>query len=303
MTRRGLRRALRHFLHAALPGLGLLGLVQGVQADDNQRNAKLREEVQRIAVGDSGATIVITSYRPFGNGPFPWIILSHGSAVTPEANRALGRNRNVALAQEWVQRGYAVLAPIRRGYGDSGGARFGDDRGSCDKPDYQGAGEGGALDLQASLTWARTQRDLDPSHWMLVGQSAGGFASIYTASQRPQGLRAVLAFSPGRGGDPDKRPGVPCAPERMARVIKDAAAKITVPVLWFYAENDAYMGAPVRQMWFDAFKAGGGQGELVIVPAFAQNRGHGVFPAKAGVPLWTAATQRFLKAYKVDMPF
>lgn len=138
---------------------------------------------------------------------------------------------------------------------------------------------------------------------MLVGQSAGGIASIYTASLGPVGLKAVLAFSPGRGGDPDKRPGLPCAPERMAQVLKDVAGKIKVPVLWFYAENDAYIGGPVRQQWFDAFKAGGGQGELVIVPPFPENRGHGVFPSKAGTPLWTAATRRFLRAYNVDMPF
>jgi len=44
------------------------------------------------------------------NAPFPWIVLSHGTAPTAAANRALGRYRPLAPVREWVQRGYAVVA-------------------------------------------------------------------------------------------------------------------------------------------------------------------------------------------------
>lgn len=106
-----------------------------------------------------------------------------------------------------------MLVPIRRGYGDSGGDHLGDSYGSCSKPDFVKAGEGAAEDILATVQWARTKGDLDPHHWLLVGQSSGGFASIYTASKQPAGLVAVLAFSPGRGGDPDRHPRKPCAPQ------------------------------------------------------------------------------------------
>ena len=266
-------------------------------------DSSLREAVHSVPVAAAGANIVVTSYRPPGNGPFPWIVLSHGSATTAEANRAIGRNRNPSLAREWVRRGYAVLAPIRRGYGASGGDKFGDERGDCKRPDYRASGEGAALDLLATIEWARTQRDLDPKRWLLVGQSAGGFASIYTASKRPAGLIAVLAFSPGRGANPDKRPGEPCAPDSMAALFASIAPKIAVPVLWFYAENDEYIGPRVQKLWFDSFRAAGGRGELFVAPPFPERRGHGVFAAPAGIPIWTPAVAGFFRSQKLGLPF
>lgn len=282
---------------------GALIVCSPLHARDDALDISLREAVHSVPVAAARANIVVTSFRPEGKGPFPWIVLSHGSATTAQANRAIGRNRNPQLAREWVRRGYAVLAPIRRGYGASGGNKFGDERGSCARPDYRRAGEGAALDLLATVEWAKAQRDLDPKHWLLVGQSAGGFASIYTASKRPEGLIAVLAFSPGRGGDPDKHPGQPCAPDRMADLLASIAPQIAVPVLWFYAENDEYIGPRVQKLWFESFRRAGGRGELFVAPPFPERHGHGVFPARAGTPIWTNAVAAFFRTQKLTLPF
>ena len=266
-------------------------------------DASLREAVHSVPIPSEAASIVVTSYRPHGNGPFPWIVLSHGTATTLDANRAKGRYRPLYPVREWVHRGYAVLVPMRRGYGPNGGEHLGDAYGSCAHPDFRRAGEGAALDLLATVQWAKAQRDLDPRHWLLVGQSAGGFASIYAASKRPDGLVAVLAFSPGRGGEPDKRRGEPCGSDHLAKLIASIAPQIAVPVLWFYAENDEYNGPRVQKLWFEAFRAAGGRGELFVAPSFPEARGHGVFPARAGMPLWTAAVAGFFKSQGVALPF
>src|SRR5262245_27357230 len=163
-------------------------------------DSSLREEIHQVTVTGTEGVMVVTTFRPRGAGPFPWLVLSHGSAPAVAANRAMGRYRPLNAAREWVRRGYAVLVPVRRGYGASGGEHFSDAYGSCSRPDFRRAGEGAALDLLATAEWAKAQRDLDVERWLLVGQSAGGFASIYTASKRPAGLVAVLAFSPGRAG-------------------------------------------------------------------------------------------------------
>ena len=282
---------------------GALFVCSPAHAQNDKLDFSLREAVHSVPVGAANANIVVTSFRPQGAGPFPWIVLSHGSATTAAANRAIGRNRNLPLAREWVLRGYAVLAPIRRGYGASGGDKFGDERGRCGSPDYRGSGEGAALDLLATVEWAKAQRDLDAQRWLLVGQSAGGIASIYTASKRPAGLVAVLAFSPGRGGDPDRRPGEPCAPDRMAEVLASIAPQIAVPVLWFYAENDGYIGPRVQKLWFESFRAAGGRGELFVAPPFPERHGHGVFPARAGTPIWTRAVAGFFRSQGLTLPF
>jgi dienelactone hydrolase len=288
-------------------GLGVLsaslaGCALGASGEASL-DASLREAVHSVPVVGTDASIVVTSFRPAGAGPFPWIVLSHGTATSVEANPAIGRYRPLAPIREWMQRGYAVIAPVRRGYGASGGAHLGDSYGSCSRPDFRRAGEGGALDLLATVAWAKAQRDLDAKQWLLVGQSAGGFASIYTASKRPDGLVAVLAFAPGRGGDPDTRPGEPCASDRLAAVFASIAPRIVVPVLWFYAENDQFIGPRVQRLWFESFRAAGGRGELVVVPPFPERRGHGLFPSPAGTPIWTAAVAGFFSAQGLTLSF
>ena len=266
-------------------------------------DASLREVVHSVPVTAARVNIVVTSFRPHGEGPFPWIVLSHGTATTAEANRAIDRYRPLPAVREWVRRGYAVVAPVRRGYGASGGEKFGDAYGSCRRPDFRRAGEGGAMDLLATIEWAKAQRELDAKRWLLVGQSAGGFASIYTASKRPEGLAAVLAFSSGRGGNPDTRPREPCAADHLAELYAAIAPRIVVPVLWFYAENDQYIGPRVQKLWYESFRAAGGRGQFVQIPPFRQNRGHGVFPSQAGVPLWTPAVAEFFNTQGLALPF
>jgi len=266
-------------------------------------NASLREEVSNVPVPAAGANIVVTSFRPSGKGSFPWIVLSHGTATTLEANIEKVRYRPLNPVREWIRRGYAVLVPMRRGYGSKDAKHLGDAYGSCSRPDFWRAGEGAAMDLLATVEWAKKQGDLDPKRWLLVGQSAGGFASIYAASKRPEGLVAVLAFAPGRGGDPDKRPGEPCASDKMAELFASLAPRIAVPVLWFYAENDAFIGPRVQKLWFERFRSGGGKGELVVVGPFPVARGHGVFPASVGTPLWTEAVGKFFASQGFGLPF
>jgi dienelactone hydrolase len=266
-------------------------------------DASLSEEIHTVPVTAANAMIVVTTYRPHGPGPRPWIVMSHGTATTPEANRKIGRYRALTPIREWVKRGYAVLVPVRRGYGASGGDTFGDSYGTCRSPDFRRAGEGAALDLLATIEWAKTQTDLDRRRWLLVGQSAGGFASIYTASKHPDGLTAVLAFAPGRGGRPDTNPGQPCSPDLMATLFGSIAPDIAVPVLWFYAENDAFIGPAAARLWFDSFRKAGGRGDFVMLPPFRENRGHGVYPSTTGIPLWTAAVATFFRAQKISLPF
>ena len=200
----------------------------------------------------------------------------HGTGPSLGANRKLGRYRPLEPVREWVRRGSAVLVPVRRGYGASGGEHLADAYGSCANPDSHRAGEGAALDLLATVEWARAQRDLDPNRWLLIGQSAGGFASIYIASKRPAGLVAVLAFSPGRGGEqPGKHPGEPCGADRMAKLFASSKAS----------------GLPVAVVnWWSCRR-------------FRRHSVTGSFRRRRGPPLWTAAVARFFKSHPIALPF
>jgi hypothetical protein len=113
----------------------------------------------------------------------------------------------------------------------------------------------------------------------------------------------VLAFSPGRAGNPDKHPREPCAPDRMAELFALIAPQSPVPVLWFYAENDEYIGPRVQKLWFESFRSAAGRGELVVAPPFPKAHGHGVFPSSQGTPIWTAAVARFFSSQRIALPF
>ena len=279
--------------------VGALGFSSLAFVRDEPLDAALREEVHRVPV--EGQTIVVTTFRPAGEGPFPWIIYSHGTGSRSQ-NMAIGRNRNFNVIRPWVERGFAVLVAVRRGYGESGGVAASDAYGWRNNPDFLGAAQGATTDILATVEWARQFKDLDQARWLLVGQSAGGFASVYTAGKRPAGLLAVLNFAGGRGGRPDTHPGEPIFPERLASVYAEAGKTAIVPMLWNYATNDEFFNPSTAQMWFNAFQAAGGKGQLVIQPPLGR-RGHGLLTRAEGQPVWIPAVAKFFVAEKLPLSF
>ncbi|MGS0891254.1 alpha/beta hydrolase family protein [Burkholderia stagnalis] len=268
--------------------------------------ADLHETVVQVPMTESGLfgssqrNLVATTYMPDGNGPFPLIVLSHGNPPNAVDRVKVGRYRKIAQIREFVRMGFAVIVPIRRGYGETGGT-FAEDTGACKHPDFEDAGKHAAQDLLATIRYADTLPQVDRQHVILVGQSAGGFASLATASFAPEGLVGVVNFSGGRGGRPSTHPGEPCGPDEMAATIKHFAETTRVPVLWHYVENDQYFAPDVVRTWFDAFKAGGGQGDLIVEPPFGRD-GHGMFAVNRAIPIWLPHFRQFVGSVVPGLP-
>jgi dienelactone hydrolase len=260
--------------------------------------ADLHETVVEVPVkehglfGDHVRKIVATTYLPDGPGPFPLIVLSHGSPPDPLDRPKIGRYRELPQIRTFTELGFAVIVPIRRGYGATGGSDE-EEAGSCQHPDYLGAGKQAALDVLAAVDYARNLPEVDQHHIVLVGQSAGGFASLAAASFMPNGLVAVVNFSGGRGGNPSRHPGMPCGAKEMADTIGHFASTTRIPVLWHYVQNDMYFAPEVVATWFSAFQAAGGQGQLIVEPPFGKN-GHGMFAVKRAIPIWLPHFEQFI---------
>ncbi|KAB0685195.1 alpha/beta hydrolase family protein [Burkholderia territorii] len=266
-----------------------------VSADEEQPIASdIYETVAKVPVdeGMHSRDIVATTYMPAGPGPFPLIVLSHGSPPDPRDRWKVGRYRKLAQIRTFIRLGFAVVVPIRRGYGATGGA-YEEDAGSCQHPDYTTAGKHAAHDVLAAVKYAQTLPQVDRKHVVLVGQSAGGFASLAAASYAPEGLVAVVNFSGGRGGNPSKHPGMPCGAQQMTDTIAHFAATIRVPVLWHYVQNDQFFAPEVVAEWYAAFRAAGGQGQLIIEPPFRAN-GHGMFAVASAIPIWLPHFEQFV---------
>ena len=136
---------------------------------------KLDETALRVPVA-SGAgegarvdEIEVTRFRPEGRGPFPIVVLSHGSPRLASDRRRAGRIRFEAQSRAFLQMGYAVVVPTRRGYGDSTGQWAEGSYGTCQSPDYHRAGLESARDILAAAEAARNLPGMDGRHVVLAG--------------------------------------------------------------------------------------------------------------------------------------
>jgi dienelactone hydrolase len=274
----------------------------GASGHLNEFDLSLREEFVRIPLPSEARwpMLAATTYRPKGEGPFPLIVLNHGSPATAAEREKMGRWRMLNIIQEFIIRGYAVVVPMRRGYGMTGG-KWAENYGACNAPDYFAAGEQAAIDVVAAVNYAVRQPWVDRNQIVLAGQSAGGFAAIAAASKRPPGVVAVVNFAGGRGGRPDLRPGDPCDADNMRRAISRYALTIRVPVLWHYSENDRYFGPEHVNSWFRAFEAAGAPGTLVMQPPFGRD-GHNLFVSPAGRSIWALAFDVFMMRTGYSLP-
>lgn len=275
-----------------------IGNAAYAQDESAQFTVPLVEEDVRIPSRNGHYTIAATVLRPQGQGPYGAIVLNHGAPVSAAERRLESPDLLLQTAAVFARRGYVVVLPLRRGFGATGG-EFAEDAGSCRNPDYRRGETAAAEDVMAAYDYARTLPYVDGSRMILAGQSAGGIASIFTAGARaPQGLVAVLAFAAGRGGNPARNPGVPCAVEPLARVFDEMGKRVRVPVLFHYAENDLFFNASTSRLWYERFTAGGAPADYVLQPAFGKD-GHYIFSEDAGVKFWLPAVERFFAKYGV----
>lgn len=268
--------------------------------DVNELLPELREEIVKIPQTqkqsnakpvDKPIDLTGTLFQPPGSGPFPVVVLSHGSPSRGADRVLLGRYRVVAQIKSLVSQGFAVLVPMRRGYGVSGDV-YAESIGYCQEPRYDKTGAESTHDLRAAVAFIRTRRSLDANTIVLMGQSAGGFGSIAAASAQLPGVVAVVNLAGGRGGN--GLDGIPCRPDLFAKTIGEYAKTLRVPALWFYVENDKYIGPTAVKAMFEAFEASGGRGKLVMHPPHG-NDGHLLFYVADAVPIWSKAMNDFFQ--------
>jgi dienelactone hydrolase len=263
----------------------LCALSGAVQASTAWTESVIRAPVD---AGREKVEIDVTVLRPRGAGPFPIVVLSHGSPRSPIERRMDGRQRLTAQSEPFLAMGYAVIVPTRRGYGHSGG-EWAEGYGPCSDPDYYRAGLETARDVRAAVDAVRGASWADTRKVILAGQSAGGFGSVAASSQPFDGLVAVINFAGGRGSMESDQV---CAESRLVDAMAKYGGAARVPELWLYSANDRFFGPSLARRMYDAFVRSGGKAEFVEAPPTGLD-GHSYF-ARA-VEDWTPRVQRFLQ--------
>jgi dienelactone hydrolase len=266
-----------------LKGLGCLVILMSCLCSCSALAAKFNVSMLTAEVG--GTKIPIYLYKPEGKGPFPLIVLSHGSPRDEADRKNFGPDTLSDQARAFVRRGAAVAVPIRRGFGGNGVLR---DmyQGNCSRPNYYDAGLVSAGDIGAAIRIVAKQPEIDAKRVVLVGHSAGGFASIAAATREK--ILGVVGFAPGRGSlEPDK---VICKPQLLSALARYGHAS-HAPELWIYSENDHFFGPELAKQFYDRFTKAGGQATFVAAPSWGQE-GHAYIEA---ISSWQPDVDAFLK--------
>jgi dienelactone hydrolase len=235
--------------------------------------------------GGKPPTLEATLYRPAGKCPHPVLLFNHGSTGggTVALTVTLRPSRQ---AQFFVQRGFAVLAPMRRGRGASDGTHA-EYEGTCAR-DVLGVGLASAIeDVDVAMAYVRAQRWADTGRVLVAGQSRGGILSVAYAAERPRTILGVINFAGGwtsqrcdDGSDGFNR-----------ATFASAGRRARIPMLWLYAEEDGYYSATWVRRYYEAFAQGGGIATFHLIPAFGAD-GHRLVDR---VDLWRGPADDFLR--------
>lgn len=281
--------ALAVLLLAALP---LAALAQ--QGPVGEPRGEWREQTYLIALPhDGNRTMHTLVLRPPGKDRAPLAVINHGSPADPSARS--GMKPGFRAAREWfLQRGFVVALPMRRGYGETGGA-WAEEFGRCAQPDFRRGGVESAKDILAAVDYLTGLAFVEPDRAIVVGQSAGGWAAVALASQNPAKVAAIVNFAGGRGGYADRKPNNNCAPDRLVEAAGEFGKTARTPMLWIFTENDLFFAPPLSARMAEAFKSKGGVADYRLLPPFAKD-GHSLFSNPDGGDRWQPLVAAFLAA-------
>ena len=232
-------------------------------------------------------------FRPRGDGPFPLALIAHATSQNVLRRAQMPQPEYRALAAWLVAHGFAVLVPERPGHGATGG-KYLEDQGGCDEANYINAGRATAEAITAALNYFRAQPFIRPDGALIFGHSAGGWGALALANQNPQGVAAIIAFAPGRGGRANDFPNQVCAPHTLISAAAEFGKDARLPVTWLVAANDTYFSPVFSRQLADAYRGTGGRVDFHVLAAYG-SEGHWLPETENGVKLAAAELERALK--------
>jgi pimeloyl-ACP methyl ester carboxylesterase len=179
----------------AIAGMAMIMAASAVVADSDPDASKtmptvpMREQVLQLPGDpDRPAMLEATLFEPPGAGPFPLAVMNHGAKGDPRSNK---RYRVSFSIDYLLSRGYAVVAPMMRGFAESGGKAVNT---GCD---LARLGKLNARDILAVTSAMRSRPEIDGSRVLIAGQSFGGWNALAFATMAAPEVKGVINFVGG----------------------------------------------------------------------------------------------------------
>ena len=242
--------------------------------------------VEKGLFSNSVVYLEATVHKPEGKGPFPLVVLNHGTTVGVD-----GRKTTYIWNKQskfFTDRGYVVVILMRKGYGKSEG-RIITDTGACKDADWYHVIEEDSLDVEKCIEYMKLLPDINKDKIILVGQSTGGTVIIAAGSKNIPGVIGVINFAGGRGFSAQR---TLCNPEGLIAAMQYFGENFTVPSLWIYTENDKYFPPSVSREMYLKFSKKAKNSTYILKAPFGED-GHAFFH-KADPVMWGKEVDDFL---------
>lgn len=298
----------RHALFAMLLLFGSTARAQALDSDfvfGRDYTFERARATRRVDDAQDSGTIELVAYvyRPSKNDRHEVVLWSHGST----GGLITGPKEPVAVpppvVRFFVSRGYTLVAPQRRGRGESGGTYVEE----CSV--FTGACTIAAQTALSGRAIAEALRDTDAvldqvvlghlvdrrSRIVAAGHSRGGFLSLVLAGRRPGLVGAVVNFSGGWHGITARLD----AAQRERRTadhaqwLEQAAKRASMPTFWIYAARDPLYEEGVPQALVAAWQRAGGKADFTYVAEHTLPNAHLTPQAPA---LWQAPLAEFMRS-------
>lgn len=249
------------------------------------RGRLLQQFVRVPMAGAPEGLLVRVCARP-GEDRRRLVVMNHGMTTVAAERRLMRPDSCGAVAEFFVERGYTVLLPLRRGYGETGGAFLEAGTLGCRGDiDFTAAGFETARDMRAVLAFFDGRPDVIAGETVVFGHSGGGWGTLALASDAPDGIAGLINFS-GSHGSQRGRPNGNCpqTPDSLERSVTRFARAARLPMLWLYVENDTFIGPALARRLHRTYVRAGGKADLHVLPAF-EEEGHYILNGR-GVGTW-----------------
>lgn len=199
----------------------------------------------------------MTLVLPEGPGPFPLVVLNHGSSDKAAENELKHFDHQVTIYY-FLARGYAVLLPFIRGYGGSSGSMT--YRSPCR---LDAMAQDNARDIMAAVDHLAKFPRIDTSRIVMAGGSLGGWNALAVGTLNDPRVKVIVNFYGGI-----RYSGCNAGDEALRHGARTFGRTSRTPSIWFYGDNDHFFPKPLWEAMYQVYVSEGGQAERVAYGTF-----------------------------------